>query len=128
MRILSIDYGRKKIGVAIGDTESKLSEPLSVIRFETDEDAIRKIGEVAKIENTEKIVIGISEGEMAKETKKFGEMLVKELKIPIDFQDETLSTQEAQELSIDAHIKRKKRHELEDAYAAALVLQNFLDK
>jgi putative Holliday junction resolvase len=127
MRILAIDYGRKKIGVATADFESKLAEPISVIRFENQEEAIKKISEVAKIENAMTVVVGISEGEMAKETKAFGEKLEKEINIPVVFQDETLSTREAQELSINAQIKRKKRHNLEDAYAATLVLQSYLD-
>lgn len=127
MRILAIDYGRKKAGVAVADFESKLAEPLSVIRFENQDEAIKKVSEVAKIENATTVVVGISEGEMAKETKEFGKKLEGNLKIPVIYQDETLSTQEAQELSIGAQIKRKKRHKLEDAYAAALILQSYLD-
>ncbi|OGM28388.1 hypothetical protein A2962_02695 [Candidatus Woesebacteria bacterium RIFCSPLOWO2_01_FULL_39_61] len=127
MKVLAIDYGRKKIGVAVANSESNLAEPLSVIRFETQEEAIKRVSEIAKIENVAKVIVGVSEGEMAKETKMFGKKLEEELKIAVIYQDETLSTQEAQVLSIKAKIKRKKRRELEDAYSAALILQNYLD-
>lgn len=127
MRVLGIDYGRKKIGIAVGNTETGLSEPLIVIRFRSADEALRKVEQVVREEQVEQVVIGISEGKMAQETKEFGKTLEVKLKTPIVFQDETLSTQEAQELSIRAGIQRKKRKELEDAYSAALILQNYLD-
>jgi len=55
------------------------------------------------------------------------ETIEEKLKIPIVFQDETLTTRRSQELSIEAGIKRKKRKALEDAYSATLILQSFLD-
>jgi putative Holliday junction resolvase len=125
MKIIGIDYGRKKIGLAIAD--GPLAEPLKVVRFESEEEALRKVEEAIKVEKVEKVVIGISEGKMAEETKEFGEKLKEELKIPVVYQDETLTTNEAQELSIRAGIKRKKRRALEDAYSAALILQSYVD-
>lgn len=127
MRILGIDYGRKKIGLAVGDTETRLAEPHSVIRFNTAGERFEKVNQVVQVEQVEQVVVGVSEGKMAQETKKFGEKLKKKLKIPVNFQDETLTTQEAQELSIKAGIKRNKRRMLEDAYSAALILQAYLD-
>ena len=126
MKIIGIDYGRKKIGLAIGDTQSKFAEPLSVIRFKSEAQAFIQIGELVMVEKVEKIVLGVSEGKMAQETRKFGQKLQKELGIPIIFQDETLTSLDAQELSIAAGINRKKRREMEDAYAASIILQNFL--
>ncbi len=125
MKVLAVDYGRKKIGLAIAS--SSLAEPYKVIRF-------RNLGEVysllvkeIKVLKVEKVVVGLSEGYMAKETKEFGEVLKKKISIPIVFQDETLSTHDAQRLSIEGNIKRKRRKGLEDAYSATLILQNFLD-
>ena len=125
MRILGIDYGRKKIGLALAI--SPIAEPYEVIRFEKLDVAIKKLKRVVKLEKIEQIVVGISEGKMAEETRKFGEGLEKELGIPISFQDETLTTKEAEELSRKAGIKRKKRRELTDAYSATLILQRYLD-
>lgn len=126
MKIVGIDYGRRKIGIAV--SEGILAEPFEVIRFESEEEALKKLGEVVQTEQVGRIVVGISEGKMAQETRKFGRRLEERLNLPIVFQDETLTTQVAQELSISAGIRRKKRREMEDAYSAALILQAYLDK
>lgn len=126
MKILGIDYGSKKIGVAIGDTENKFAEPLMVIRYKTIEEGIQKIEQVIQIEKATQIVLGLSEGKTAMKTKEFAEVLKRKLQTPIVYEDETLSTLDAQKLSIEAGIKRKKRRGLEDAYAAAITLQNYL--
>ncbi len=121
MRILAIDYGKRKIGLALAT--SSIAEPYKVIRYESEEEVLEKIEEIVKAEKIEKVIMGISEGEMAEETKSFA----KKLNVSVVFQDETLTTQQAQELSIKAGIKRKKRKSLEDAYSAALILQAYLD-
>jgi putative Holliday junction resolvase len=126
MKILGIDFGTKKIGLATATTT--FAEVYGVIRFKTMDEAIKKIKRVVEDEKIEKIVIGISEGETAKKTKSFGEKLDKLMQLPIIFQDETLSTKDAQRLSIEAGIKRKKRRQLEDAYSAVLILQQYLDR
>lgn len=125
MRILAIDYGRKKIGLAVATT--MLAEAYGVVRCKSSHSAIEKIRKVVEKEKIEKIVVGLSEGKMAKETKRFAEMLGRQLDLPIYFQDESLSTQRAQDLSIQAGVKRRKRKEFEDAYTAALILQDYLD-
>ena len=125
MRILGIDYGQAKLGLALA--EASLAEPLKVIRVKSLDDAVLKIEEIVKIEGVEKIVVGISEGAMGQESESFSLALGKVITIPIEVYDETLSTQEAQERSILSGISRKKRKEMEDAYAATIMLQNYLD-
>ena len=127
MKLLGIDYGRKKMGFAVGETDSKFAEPFSVMRFQALEEALEKIKQAVQAERAEKIVIGVSEGKMAEETKKFGKKLSEKLKMLVVFQDETLSSKDAQEFSIGAGIKRKKRKDMEDAFAAAIMLQNYLE-
>ncbi len=109
MKMLGIDYGRKKIGLAIGDTDLRLAEPLKVIKFEDLETLIEQLGQVVQKEKVEQVVMGVSEGEMAKETREFGGLLQKKLEVPVKYQDETLTTHEAQRLSIESGIKRKKK-------------------
>jgi putative Holliday junction resolvase len=104
MNILGIDYGRRKIGLALAITI--LAEAYDVIRYENVEDAIKKIQKVVEKEKIEKVVVGISEGKMADETKRFAKRLERKIEKPIFFQDETLSTQEAQRLSIEANVSR----------------------
>ena len=125
MRILAIDYGQKKVGVALAT--SRLAEPYKVIRFASNTALIKELGEIIETEKIEKLVVGVSEGDMGEESKRFGEKLKTEFKLPLYFQDETLTTRSAQELSLEAGIKRKKRKELEDAYSAALILEAYLD-
>ena len=125
MRILGIDYGRRKIGIAFGD--ERLVEGFTVIRYEDEKKALEKIIKIIKKEKINEIVIGVSEGQIGEESRRFGEKLGKKVNLPVHFQDETLTTQDAQALSIIAGIKRKKRRALEDAYSAALILRNYLD-
>ncbi len=125
MRLLGVDYGRRKIGLAISD--GVIAEPLRVIRVEGADDGIKEVSNIAKKLDVSKVIIGISEGEMAQETKEFGRILENIIKIQVVFQDETLSTFTAQQLSISANIKRKKRKAMEDAYSASLILQSYID-
>src|SRR4030042_2217029 len=125
MKIVGIYYGRRKMGLAI--SEGSFAEPLKVLRYEEAEVLSDKLRIIIKELNIEKIVIGVSEGKTAKETKEFAKKLQEALLVPVEFQDETLTTHEAQELSIKAGIKRKKRKLMEDAYAASLILQNYLN-
>ena len=125
MRILAIDYGQKKVGLALAT--SMLAEPYKVIRFNSFKTLTNELKEIIDTERIEKVIIGISDGEMGKESREFGKRLGAEIGISVYFQDETLTTHNAQELSLEAGIKRKKRKEMEDAYSAALILQDYLD-
>lgn len=127
MQILGIDYGRKKVGLAIGDTESRLAQPLKILRYLSLKEVEEEIGRIVRDQKIEKIVLGVPDGEIERESRKFGENLKKALNISIEYTDETLSTKEAQSLSIQAGIKRKKRKGMEDAYSASLILQSWLD-
>jgi len=126
MKILGVDYGKSKIGLAIADDESRLALPYSTIRFESEKEAIEKLEKIIKSEDVEKIVVGLPNGEIALKAKDFGKLLGG-IGFNVLYQDETFSTKEAQKMSIEAGIKRKKRKANEDAYAAALILQDYLD-
>lgn len=125
MRTLGVDYGRKKIGLAIA--ESLLAEPFKVLKVENQEAAVKKIEQIVKVEQIEQIVIGISEGKMGEETKEFSSSLKAKLALPVEEIDETLTTHDAQVQSIEAGMNRKKRHYMEDSFSAAIILQKFLD-
>jgi putative Holliday junction resolvase len=126
MRTLGIDYGRRKIGLAI--SVAKIAEPLMVIVTKSEKEAIGRIIRVVKEEKIERVVVGISEGEMAKESKAFSLKLEAMVNIPVEMFDETLSTLEAQELSKKTGIGRDKRKRLEDAFAACVMLQSYLEQ
>jgi putative holliday junction resolvase len=125
MRILGIDYGRSKMGLAIAD--GFLAEPFKVIKYSDIRVLAGQIKRIIEEQKIEKVIIGVSEGLMGKESENFSKSFSEMVKIPVETSDETLSTQEAQVLSREAGIHPKKRHEMEDAYAACIMLQNFLD-
>lgn len=125
MKILGIDYGRKKIGLAIA--ESVIAEPFMVLRFGDIRDGLDKLVKIIDSERIEKVVIGISEGKMETETKGFADKIKRMVSIPLEYENETLSTFEAQEKAIETGMTRRKRKYLEDAFAAAVMLQSYLD-
>ncbi len=126
MKILGIDYGRSKVGLALAD--GPLAEPLKVIRYKDGDLLINEIKKIIEKEEIEKVVVGVSEGEMGEESKNFA-LAISHLPLAISVEtfDETLTSHDAQTLSIEAGIGRKKRKEMEDAYAAAIMLQNYLN-
>ncbi len=126
-KVLGIDFGRRKIGLAIGDTENKLTEPHLVLRFKNQEDAVDKVVRTAISLDISDLVLGISEGKTADDIKEFGKALEKKFGKSIVYQDESLSTLDAQEMSRAAGINRSRRKRMEDAFAAAVMLQNYLD-
>lgn len=126
MKILGIDYGRAKIGLAIG--EVGLAQPWKVVRVTSMEDALGKVKQVVQAEQVEQVVVGVSEGEMGQEQESFAQALTKKVNVPVETWDETLSTREAQQRAIEAGVPKKKRRILEDAFASCIMLQSYLDQ
>ncbi len=125
MKLLGIDYGRRKIGLAVAS--GRLSEPFQVIRYKDYDKMIAHIERIIEKQKIEKIVVGMSENEMGEEIKKFALILGSNTSVPIDFSDETLSSHDAIEMSVASGMGRKKRKEMEDAFAASIMLQNYID-
>lgn len=122
--VLGIDIGKAKTGVA--RAVGTLAQPLTVIREKDTELLTSKIVDIAKREEAQKIVIGLPQGEIESLARSVGERLVKS-GLSVVYWDETLTTQDSQRLAIAANIPVKKRHELEDAFSASLMLQSYLD-
>lgn len=123
MKILAIDYGLKRIGLAI--SEADLAQPLTVIS-RTDQ-SVARIARICREKKIDRIVIGLPQGKLVAKIKKFGQQLAQEAKIPLIFQDERLTSQEATARMIEAGKKQKSRRENQDAVAAAIILQDYLD-
>lgn len=123
MRILGIDYGLRKIGLAI--SEGILAEPLSVVSNKLS--VINKISEICQKHKVEKIIIGMPEGKIVKKVRGFGQKVAELTGLPVSYQDESLTSKEATAKMIEAGKKRKDRRRLEDAIAAAIILQAYLD-
>lgn len=134
MRILGIDLGDKKIGVALSDEMGWTAQGLTVIMSGggVAEDIIR-IKELALENKVEKIVVGLprnmdgSTGPRAAKAREFARRLEKSFGLPVEMWDERLSTVAAEKLLIKADLRRAKRRQVIDKIAAALILQNYLD-
>lgn len=122
MKILGIDYGERRIGLAV--SEGEIARPLGV-EIKNQKSNL-KIKELCEREGIAKIVVGISEGKMAGKTREFGRELQKTTSLPIEFFDETLTTQIAIKKMVEAGTSKKKRKEFSDAVSAALILQDYL--
>ncbi len=132
MKYLAIDYGEKRIGLAICDDSETIASPLTVIKGPPG--VIEKIRRTVEDEKIEAIILGLplnmddSEGPQAKLVRKFAAKLKKHIDIPIYFHDERLSSFDAQEKLTAAGFTRKKKKKHLDALAAAAILQSFLDE
>lgn len=124
MRILGIDYGLRKIGLAI--SEDNLAEPLLVVSNQLS--VFGKITRICQKYSVKKIIIGLPESGIIDKIKHFAGELAKITGLPVVFQDEVLTSKEAIAKMIEAGRKRKFRRQKEDAVAAAIILQSWIDK
>lgn len=123
MKILAIDYGRKRVGLAI--SYATLAEPYKILLFSPQ--IFTQIKQICDQEMIEKVVVGLSEAQMAQETKQFAKKLQNVIVQPITFVDETLSTQLAEKKVRESNMKRSKKIAAKDHFAAAEFLQDYLD-
>ena len=124
MNILGIDYGRKKIGLALGDSRTGLVEPLKTIHGQF----LASITGLIKEYQIGLLVLGLPEGKMAKEVKDFGQELSTKFNLPVEFSDETLSTLDAQKILGKIKRSRQYKEKMEDALAAAVMLEFYLER
>lgn len=122
MKYLGVDFGLRKIGLAI--SEGELASPMNVIYIKNQKEAVKKIEEIVKKNNIDKIVIGLPDSGVRSVILKIAANL--RTKIPVETVDETLSSKHAKTQMIELGINKKKRTE-EDAFSAALILQEYLD-
>lgn len=123
MKILGIDFGLRNIGLAIAYND--LIEPFGQIRFKNFQTVLKEIQKILEEEEIEKIVVGISEGKMAKRTKEFVGKLQGRIKRPVFLMDESFSSREAREKMLEIFKPQKKRKKQEHQIAACLLLENF---
>lgn len=124
MRILGIDFGIAKIGLAVAD--DNLAQPLGVMKNGLR--TLNKIAQLVKQKQIERIVVGVSQGKIGQKAEGYGKKLKETTGLEVVFQDETLTTKDAIAKMIEAGKKKKYRQEKEDAFAAAIILQAYLDK
>lgn len=133
MRILGIDYGDARIGIALSDELGILASPLKTYQSQSMRKDIDYIATLAKEKNCGKIVIGLplnmngTEGDRVSKTKSFGNVLEKVAGIPVVYKDERLTTVQVERVFEQANVKKDKRKQIVDKTAAVLILQSYLD-
>ncbi|MCK4463432.1 MAG: Holliday junction resolvase RuvX [Candidatus Omnitrophica bacterium] len=131
MRILGIDIGSKRTGIAISDELGITAQGLNTI--ESEKDLISRLKDIIKSEGVNEVVIGLplnmngSAGPQAEKAIKFCDLLKEEISIPVKLWDERMTTVEVERVMIEADISRHKRKKKIDKLAAQVMLQSYLN-
>ena len=135
MRIMGLDYGEKRIGVAVSDPLGWIAQGVEVIAVTGSLAAVlERIVALTRKYETERIVLGLpvnmngSRGSRAEAAQKFAGQLAEAAGLPVELWDERLTTVEAEKMLIGADVSRTKRRKVIDKIAAALILQGYLDR
>jgi putative Holliday junction resolvase len=133
MRILALDHGTKRIGVAVSDEMKMIATPLEYIPAEPFAAFLARLGEILREKEVELILVGMprnmdgSYGPAALKVREFVAVLQDALTIPLKTLDERLTTVQAQRFLIQGNVRREKRKEKVDKTAAAILLESYLD-
>jgi putative holliday junction resolvase len=133
MRIMGLDYGERRIGVALSDAFGWTAQGLEVIDRKTTKDEFAKIAELVGANEVSSIVVGLPKnmngtvGPSGENCIAFAEQLKQKLAIPVTLWDERLTTVAAERALLEADVSRQKRKMVIDKMAAAILLQNYLD-
>lgn len=133
MRILAVDPGEKRIGIAISDPTGTIASPLTVLKHVSRPVDAATIADLAREHQVWLIVIGKSLDEdglsttQSRRSDRLAEAIQQQCDLPILSWDESFSTQEARQARIEMHVNRRKRSGHLDELAATLILQSYLD-
>jgi putative Holliday junction resolvase len=133
MRFLGLDYGSKRIGVALSDPDGTMAFPIETIQVKPDGSHFRDIKAIIDAYQVARLVVGLpynmdgSLGDRAREVMLWGGQIEALLGIPVIFWDERLSTSEAHEMLIGINVKGRKRKSIVDKIAASIILKGYLD-
>jgi putative Holliday junction resolvase len=133
MRVLAIDHGTKRMGIALSDETGTLAQPYEFIPAEPFAEFLARLKALLQEKQVEQILIGMprnmdgSYGPAALKVQEFVAVLKETIAIPIRTWDERLTSAQANRMLISANVRREKRRERVDSAAAAILLQSFLD-
>ena len=134
MRILGLDIGDRRVGVALSDPGGILATPLTILESRNADKNIGAIIILLEQHEVAQVIAGIplsmdgSIGPQAEKVQTFVEKLKLQTNIPVVLRDERLTTYSAQVLMREAHPEKRKKKTRDDAIAAALILQGYLDE
>lgn len=130
IRYLGVDYGTKRVGIAISDGLGLTARPLEVVRRS---DAADRIAELVEEYEVGKLIVGMptglggQEGESAQGARTLADELAARTDVEVEFVDERFTSRMAEGALLESGMKRRDRREAVDKVAAAIILQGFLD-
>lgn len=133
MRIMGLDVGTKRIGIALSDPLGWTAQGHSVLQRKNDKADFDELLEICRLYEVEKIVIGYplnmngTIGPKALEIKQFAETMGEKSQLPVQLWDERLTTRSAERTLLEADVSRKKRKKVIDKVAAVNILQTYLN-
>ena len=133
MRILAVDHGEKRIGLALSDETATISSPLKVVEHVSRAIDAAQVADLAAQNDVKLIVVGQSFDDdgnpnpAGRRAGRFADELKNQTNIPIEMWDESFSTQEARSARIQLGVSRKKRAGHQDVFAAVVILQSYLE-
>lgn len=129
-RYIGIDYGTKRVGLAISDGLGLTARPLEVVPLKQTVDRVRELADTYEVEA---LVVGLPtslsghDGPSAERARELGELLASETGLAVEYVDERFTSRMAEGVLVDSGMKRRARRETVDKVAAAIILQDFLD-
>jgi putative Holliday junction resolvase len=133
MRLLGLDVGDRRIGVALSDETATLASGLPTLERVGPRKDVRAVAELVRLNDVGEVVIGQPRrldgtlGLQAEKVQAFVDSLRPVLRVPLTNWDERFTTTIAEQTLIEAHVRRQKRREVVDQVAAVLILQSYLD-
>jgi putative Holliday junction resolvase len=133
MRVLAIDHGTKRIGLALSDETRTIAQPLEFLSAEPEDKLMARLQAIIAEKNVEEVLVGVPRnmngtyGPSAERSREFIAALKGLLTIPVKPWDERLTSVQANRFLIETGMRRQKRKEKVDQAAAAILLQSYLD-
>lgn len=133
MRSFGLDVGTKTVGVAVSDALGLTAQPVTTLRRSNLRADLTELRRLAEQHSVDHVVVGLplnmdgTEGSSAAEARRFGDAVVRQLGLPVEYWDERLTTTAANRALLEADLSRARRKALVDRVAAALILQGWLD-
>ncbi|HUZ07407.1 MAG TPA: Holliday junction resolvase RuvX [Candidatus Paceibacterota bacterium] len=133
MRILALDHGTRRVGVAVSDETRTIAQPLEYILAEPFADFLARLKKILVEKEIDLVLIGLprnmdgSHGPAAQKVEAFVAVLKTAITVPIKMWDERLTSAMANRILIHGKVRRSKRKEKVDKMAAAILLQSYLD-
>lgn len=132
MKVLAIDLGEKRVGLAVSDPAGRMAVALPLYMWKGDGNDVENLAAVAREQGADKIVVGLplnmngTEGAAAQQAREFGGELQRSLRIPVEYWDERLTSEEAADRLKETPIRGRRKREHTNTVAAQIILESYL--